>query len=256
MKITLAATAAVLSLALAASGSGCAWKSRKVTGLESQVKDLEGRLARAEADRDALSGSVEDARVEARRAQEQRAQEVERLMREKEEAVHETKQEVSREADEMVLAERQLAESLKKELGDARAKLAMTERGLVLTFLDEIFFDSGKAQVKPDGMETLDKVASVLKETVPDSPVAVEGHTDDEPIKHSGWKSNWELSSARALAVVHHFVGQQGVSPDRLQAVGFGEYRPLSSNETAEGRRQNRRVEVVILPKQLKKVRD
>ncbi len=95
--------------------------------------------------------------------------------------------------------------------------------------------------------------ATVLKETVPDSPVAVEGYTDNEPIKYSGWKSNWELSSARALAVVHYFIDRQGLDPVRLRAVGFGEHHPVASNDAPEGRRQNRRVEVVILPKDLKK---
>ena len=128
----------------------------------------------------------------------------------------------------------------------------MTERGLVLTFLDEIFFDSGKAVIRIEATPILEKVATVLRQTVPDSSVAVEGHTDNEPIKYSAWRSNWELSSARALAVVHHFIDREGLEPDRIRAVGFGEHHPVTSNDTPEGRRQNRRVEVVILPKQLK----
>ena len=163
--------------------------------------------------------------------------------------------EKTRENQELLRAQEQLAESLKKELGEAQAKLAMTERGLVLTFLDEIFFDSGKAEIKPEGSGTLEKVTTVLKETVPDSSIAVEGHTDNEPIKYSGWKSNWELSTARALAVLHYFGESKELDPSRLRAVGYGEYHPVASNETPEGRRQNRRVEVVILPKALKKVK-
>ncbi|PIQ87934.1 MAG: hypothetical protein COV73_01520 [Candidatus Omnitrophica bacterium CG11_big_fil_rev_8_21_14_0_20_43_6] len=76
----------------------------------------------------------------------------------------------------------------------------------------------------------------------------MEGHTDNVPISKSGWKSNWELSTARALSVLHYLAGEQGVSPERLSAIGYGEYRPLASNETADGRKQNRRVEIVILP--------
>ena len=111
---------------------GCATKNRvKVTEMETRVQELERRLADSEKAREAL-----------RRAQTARGQE----------------------SDELVDAQRRLAESLRKELGDARAKLAMTERGLVLTLLNEIFFDSGKAVIKPEGYETLNKVGQVLKE--------------------------------------------------------------------------------------------
>jgi len=152
-------------------------------------------------------------------------------------------------------ARRELARAFKSELEEYQAKLEMTERGLVLTFLAEVFFGSGKAEVRPQGKEVLDKVAKVLKEDVPDSPVAIEGHTDSDPIKHSDWKSNWELSTARALAVLHYFIDEGGVAPDKLSAVGYGEYRPVASNETADGKKKNRRVEIVILPSKLKKVK-
>jgi len=198
---------------------------------------------------------VEQLKAQLSKIQQDQAREIARLMEESRKAARKAIQKKTSESNDLLDAQQRLAESLKRELGDARAKLAMTERGLVLTFLDEIFFDSGKAVVKPDGMETLQKVAAVLKETVPDLSVAVEGHTDNEPILRSGWQSNWELSFARAMAVVRYFADQQGVPPKRLQAVAFGEYHPVASNETPQGRRQNRRVEVVILPKVLKKVK-
>ncbi len=87
-----------------------------------------------------------------------------------------------------------------------------------------------------------------------DNQVAVEGHTDNQPIKHSGWRSNWELSTARALAVLHYFVDTRGLPPTRFQVIGVGEQRPVASNETAQGRQQNRRVEIIIVPKALTKV--
>ncbi|MGE5280688.1 MAG: OmpA family protein [Deltaproteobacteria bacterium] len=152
-------------------------------------------------------------------------------------------------------ARRDLTSAFQKELGEYKAKLEMTERGLVLTFLAEVFFNSGQAEIRTQGKEILDKVAKVLKDDVPDSLVAVEGHTDSEPIVRSGWKSNWELSTARALAVLHYFIDQDGITPERLSAVGYGEYHPVASNETAEGKKKNRRVEIVILPSQMKKVK-
>lgn len=156
---------------------------------------------------------------------------------------------------ELERAKRELAKSLEKELGDYRAKLEMTERGLIVTFLAEIFFNSGKDTILPDGKPVLKKVAEVLNKDVPDSKVAVEGHTDTDPIKYSGWKSNWELSSARALAVLHFFIDDGRVAPDRLSVAGYGEYQPVAVNDTAANKRKNRRVEIVILPSGLSKVK-
>jgi chemotaxis protein MotB len=131
----------------------------------------------------------------------------------------------------------------------------MTERGLVITFVSEIFFDSGKDKVKEDGKATLDKVAEVLNRDVPNSGVAVEGHTDNDPIKYSGWKSNWELSSARALAVLHYLVDECKVKPQRLSANGYGEFHPVASNDSTQNKQKNRRVEIVILPSKVSKVK-
>ena len=239
------------------SSSGCAslfgFKSAHEKDLEVQVEQLKGQLDEAGNSRQGLQERIDRLQVELARFQDQRTRDLQRLTQEKEQAAQQAAEEKEQENQDLLDAQKRLAESLKQELGDAKAKLAMTERGLVLTFLDEIFFDSGKAEVKQEGVGTLEKVAVVLKETVPDSPVAVEGYTDNEPIKYSGWKSNWELSSARALAVVHYFIDYQGLEPTRLRAVGFGEFHPVTENDTPEGRRQNRRVEIVILPKDLKK---
>jgi len=92
----------------------------------------------------------------------------------------------------------------------------------------------------------------VLQENVPDLNVGIEGHTDNQPIQYSGWKSNWELSAARALSVLHYLADEKGVAPVRLSAIGYGENQPVASNDTKEGRKENRRVEVVILPKMVK----
>jgi chemotaxis protein MotB len=88
----------------------------------------------------------------------------------------------------------------------------------------------------------------VLRDNVPQLGVGIEGHTDNQPIKFSNWKSNWELSTARALSVLHYLVDNRGIAPERLSVMGYSEYRPVASNDTWEGRKMNRRVEVVILP--------
>lgn len=181
--------------------------------------------------------------------------EIARINHEKQQEVQSVAKIKERELSDLEKAKRDLERKLKDEIGDYQAKLQMTERGLVVTFLSEIFFDSGKDVIKPDGQEVLGKVAQILNADVIDSNLAIEGHTDNVPIKSSGWRSNWELSAARSLAVVHYFIDQGSVRPERLSAVGFGEYKPVKSNDTTEGRQQNRRVEIVILPSNLQKIK-
>ncbi|MBI5872674.1 MAG: OmpA family protein [Candidatus Omnitrophica bacterium] len=158
-------------------------------------------------------------------------------------------QSLEQEVDRLSQIKAELEQKLK---GMEGVSLSMEERGLVITFLDEILFDSGKAKIRPEAFSALDKVASVITDKAADLNVGVEGHTDNEPIKYSSWKSNWELSAARATSVLHYLI-EKGVAPGKLAATGYGEFRPVGSNDTSEGRRKNRRVEVVILP-ELKKV--
>ncbi len=143
------------------------------------------------------------------------------------------------------------AELEKRLRGEQGVSVEMSERGLVVTFLAEVLFDSGKAKVKAGAHDVLDKVAKVITDKAPDRNIAVEGHTDNEPIKKSGWKSNWELSTARATSVLH-YLEEKGMDPRKLQATGYGEYRTVASNDTVEGRQKNRRVEIIILPKMSK----
>ncbi len=145
-------------------------------------------------------------------------------------------------------AKAELEASLSKEISDQEVSVKMMDRGLVITFVAEVLFDSGKAQLRESSFEKLDKIIEVLNTTVKDLSVGIEGHTDDVPIQRSGWKSNWELSSARALSVLHYMTEAHNISPGRLSATGYGEFRPIADNSTAEGRQKNRRVEIVILP--------
>lgn len=149
---------------------------------------------------------------------------------------------------ELERAKQELESRLKNEIDDKQVKVEMLAKGLVITFVAEVLFDSGKAQLRKDSFPKLDKVAGVLNTTVADLNVGVEGYTDNQPIRKSGWKSNWELSSARALSVLH-YLSQKDVSEPRLAAIGYGEFKPVALNTTKEGRQKNRRVEIVILPK-------
>jgi len=153
-------------------------------------------------------------------------------------------------------AKQELEDQLRKEIDNKQVNVEMNDRGLVVTFVAEVLFDSGKAELRTDSLPKLDKVASVLNTTVKDLNVGIEGHTDNDPIKRSGWKSNWELSAQRALSVLHHMTDKQGVAPERLNIAGYGEFRPVASNASKEGKQKNRRVEIVILPKTVKEGRD
>ena len=162
------------------------------------------------------------------------------------------RQQKDQEAQQLRDAQAMLEQRLQQEISDKQARLEMTDRGLVITFMAEIVFDSGKASIRPEARQMLDKVAQVIKEKVADRNIGVEGHTDNEPIKHSGWKSNWELSTARATSVIHFFE-EDGINPRQLSAIGYGEHQPVADNSTLDGRQKNRRVEIVILPKKLTK---
>jgi len=158
-------------------------------------------------------------------------------------------EELSHQVDELTQAQRVLEDRLAQEIKDDQVKLKMMEKGLVITFVADILFDSGKEKIKAGAEPILKKVARVLKENVPDLNVGIEGHTDNEPIKHSGWRSNWELSTTRALSVLHYLTDDEGILPERLSAIGYGEFQPVATNDTKEGRQANRRVEIVIIPK-------
>ena len=148
------------------------------------------------------------------------------------------------EADEL----RRAKELLEQRLSTSEASIGYDERGLVTRMLDQVLFDSGKAELRRSASPVLDKVAQVLKQ-VADQPVGVEGHTDNVPIKYSGWASNEALSLARANAVADYLAQKHGIDPSRLTAIGYGDSHPVTSNDTAAGRQQNRRVELIILPR-------
>ena len=152
------------------------------------------------------------------------------------------------ELSELERAKKELEDRLSQEIVDKEVKVEMLAKGLVITFVEEVLFDSGKAVLREDSLVKLQKVSGVMQTVLPDLNIGIEGHTDNQPIKYSSWKSNWELSSARALSVLHFLSDKGGVRPERLAAIGYGEYRPVASNDEKIGRQKNRRVEIVILP--------
>ncbi len=127
----------------------------------------------------------------------------------------------------------------------AQINMHIDERGLVISLNDSVLFDPGKAIIKPGYTDMLVRMGSIINKL--DNYIRVEGHTDSVPIHTEKFDSNWELSSVRATTVVKLFIRSSGIVPEKLVAVGYGEYKPVADNATAEGRAQNRRVDVIIL---------
>ena len=141
--------------------------------------------------------------------------------------------------------------ALRDELAGLNVQLEQTSRGLTLTIVDQLLFQPGKADLSAPGKELIKKVSRIINENFPGRELLIEGHTDNVPIKHSGWRSNWELGANRALAVLHEMVGNHGFDPSRVSATTYGEFRPAAPNATPDGRAQNRRSVIVILPEEL-----
>ena len=157
------------------------------------------------------------------------------------------------ESDSIVITEQQKLEQVKAEVDNliaqsglnSRVVTKIEEKGLVISFTDSIFFDSGTADVKEDYKRQLIEISRVLNKI--DNYIRVEGHTDNVAIKTNLFNSNWQLSAVRAANVVEIFINQCGINPNKLSAIGYGEFRPIQTNDTEAGRAANRRVDIVIL---------
>ena len=142
-----------------------------------------------------------------------------------------------------------LTERFQEMIDAGQLEVVRRDGRMMLKLPDEILFPSGSKRLKKGGREALIEVAKALKEVGADREYLVAGHTDNVPVgSRSRFDNNWELSTARATTVVELMI-DQGVPPDQLAAAGFGEYDPIASNETADGRQKNRRLEIILMPK-------
>jgi chemotaxis protein MotB len=123
--------------------------------------------------------------------------------------------------------------------------MRVTPEGLVVSLREVGFFNSGTAELLPDGQAPLARIARILN--AKGFQIRLEGHTDNVPIHTAQFKSNWELSTARATEVVSLLVERYGFDPTQVSAAGYSEYRPVAGNDTEEGRKINRRVDLVIV---------
>jgi len=123
--------------------------------------------------------------------------------------------------------------------------ISVSGQGLVLTLADHLLFDSASAELAPDSLSLLAKVAGLIAGS--GHAVLIKGHSDDQPINTARYPSNWELSTARAVTVLRYFSDGMGIAPSRLSAAGYGPFQPLVDNDGPDNRARNRRVEIVFL---------
>ena len=142
---------------------------------------------------------------------------------------------------------RDLSQMLAGEIANGSISISMNRDGLVVSLREIGFFDSGSATPRPGAMHVLRDIAATLGQVPYD--VRVEGHTDNVPIHNAAFDSNWELSAARATTIARLFADAHAIPPQRLSAAGYGEFHPVASNATAEGRAENRRVDLVVMPR-------
>jgi chemotaxis protein MotB len=141
----------------------------------------------------------------------------------------------------------QLTTELKQDISSGKLQVRLEARGLIVSLTEAAFFNSGEADILPAAFPSIEKVANVIKKLP--NPVRLEGHTDSIPIHNSRFRSNWELSSARAIAMLELLKGRCGVPERQLAVGGYADTSPVDTNDTEEGRAHNRRVNIVILGK-------
>jgi chemotaxis protein MotB len=219
--------------------------SAKTADLESQVKSLSGEVEGLKKERTTLQ--QDKAALEQSKATEKEAAQKEIAALQ---AQLSQKAEKAEQLEKATQTYQDLTNKLQKEIQEGQVQITEMKNRLTVTMVDQILFASGSAEVGKKGKAVLDKVVTILKD-VKDKRIEVDGHTDNVKIVSSLKKrfpTNWELSTARATEVVRYLQEHGGLDPTLLSATGFGEYQPVASNDTDEGKHKNRRIEIVLLP--------
>jgi chemotaxis protein MotB len=149
--------------------------------------------------------------------------------------------------DDLEHVRRELEQKLSSHVSTHTISIQMGRDGLVISLREAGFFSSGSATPKPESLPVLRQIAASLGRTPYD--LRIEGHTDNIPIHTIEFDSNWELSSARATRIARIFIDLNAISPERISAAGYAEFHPVAGNDTADGRAENRRVDLVVLPR-------
>lgn len=148
----------------------------------------------------------------------------------------------------MLALRKELEKAMGEEVKKHEVVLQITPEGFVISLKELGFFSSGQAALMPGAGDKIKRIAKILSK--PGLDIRIEGHSDNQPIHTAQFNSNWDLSAARAMTVLQLLVNGAGYDPKRLSVAGYGEYRPVADNSTAEGRRMNRRVDLVVVQSQ------
>ncbi len=216
---------------------------------QQQIRDLQGLLQRAQEARAAverevgrLKGALEQHQAEVARL----TQETRTLTEQAAQIAREKEAEIAK----LAATYDNLVKDLKKEIEAGEIQVTQYRDLLTVNLVDKILFDSGRTEIKPRGLEILQRVGEILK-GVGGKEIRIEGHTDNVPIGPAlaqRFPTNWELSTARATTVARFLQEKVGISSEKLSAAGYSQFRPVASNENEEGRRLNRRIEIILAP--------
>lgn len=249
--------------------SGNASAQEEIMKLQRHATELEANAARIAQEREQLRS--EQSQLTTNLEQERQrlkteAEEKARLAAEREQLKQEQSQlnaslEQERAAKEeeirrLTRTQEELSRSLQDEIAKGNITIQQVRDRLTINMVDRVLFDSGQAQVKPAGLKVLKQVSDVLNK-ITDKQIRIEGHTDNVPIStklQDRFKTNWELSTARATTVVRYLIDQGGVQPQALSAVGYADTHPIAGNDSEAGRSSNRRIEIVLYPKDLSQI--
>ena len=226
--------------------------SKNIVDLRDHIADLKKNNSLLKAENKDLSQNLETLQKDVSNFRDQIV-----VLREKIEVLQSKTKDLERQKEEEVLAMKgtyeNLLENMKSEIDKGKITITQLRGKLKVNMLDEILFDSGETTIKPQGIEVLKRVGNILL-NVKDKAINIEGHTDNVPIGaelSEKYPTNWELSVARATNVARYLQEKSGINPILLSATGYGEYKPIASNETEEGKAKNRRIEIVLVPKEV-----
>jgi chemotaxis protein MotB len=223
--------------------------SEERTALEKDIATLRQEVTRREAQLASLNRQTTD--LEAKKADlERQLAGLNDRLAEAEKRAAETSTEKDAEINRLKGTYDNLVKDLKGEISKGQIKVTQIRDKLSVQMVEKILFDSGKAEIKPEGREVLTKVGQVLR-PVNDKQIRIEGYTDSVPIGvalQKQFPTNWELSAQRATTVLRFLEEKVGIEGKILSAVGYGPFRPVASNDTLEGRAENRRIEITLTP--------
>jgi chemotaxis protein MotB len=229
--------------------------ARQLENVRSKAAALRQDNLRAESDIERLETILADRSAAAGEAMTEMRQKIDRLEQEKRQLTVKLEQEqLARQARiaQLKTTYDDLVDKLEDEIERGEITISDLEGRLTVNMVEKILFDSGKADIKPAGLNILRRIGTILKDTA-DKTIRVEGHTDNVPISprlRDTYPSNWELATARAGSVVHFLQDNLGIAGERLSICGYGPYRPIADNATVKGRAQNRRIQIVLVPMQ------